>query len=95
MKKLRLKIYHFLLRYIFSKIVKQGNNRGIADIYRLLYLAHEKEFTEDGNCKLFMIEIMDKAIELEQINRKIKINEQFDFQGSISYSKETGFVYKS
>jgi len=43
-----VKVRLFLLRWILDRFVKQGHLHLMRPFYRELYLAHEREFTEDS-----------------------------------------------
>lgn len=74
MKRTPTKFHKFLLRWIFKLVVKQGNECGIREIYRELYKAHQKVFTEDSNQNIegYMHEILTNAVALETVDAKIK-----------------------
>ena len=66
--------HKFLLRWIFKLVVKQGHNSGIREIYRALYVAHQREFTEDCNesIAIFMHDVLTNAIAYEDNEAKIR-----------------------
>ncbi len=74
--------HKILLKWIFNKVVKQGNASGIREIYRELFKVHQIEFTEDNNESIgsYMHEILSNAVSLESIEAKIKESHYHEYK---------------
>ncbi len=67
-------IHKLVLKWVFKKIVKKGNTKGICEIYKELYNAHRQEFPDDKDLMIhvYMEDVMDHAVQYCNLQNKIE-----------------------